>query len=90
VIVDGVPTERALVDVVISSVPFLGSRALWDISQGREVVLARVESGAIGYSALGAALLDSPASQKAGVGVHIVLGEGDHEVLVALASGQVQ
>jgi hypothetical protein len=90
VIVDGLPIERALVDVVISSIPFLGSRALWDISEVREIVLARVEPGAIGFSALGAALLDSPASQKAGMGVHVVLGEGDHEVLVALGSGQVQ
>lgn len=90
VIVNGVPTERALVDGVVSSMPFLGSRALWDISQVREVVLARVEPGAIGFSALGAALLDTIASEKAGAGMHIVLGEGDHEVLVALASGQVQ
>jgi predicted polyphosphate/ATP-dependent NAD kinase len=90
VIVDGVPTERALVDVVVSSMPFLGSRAIWEMSRVREVVIARVLPGAIGFSALGGALLDSPASQKAGVGVHVVLGEGDHEVLVALGSGQVQ
>jgi predicted polyphosphate/ATP-dependent NAD kinase len=89
VIVDGVPTERALVDVVVSARPFLGSRALWELSHVREVVLARVEPGAIGFSALGGALLDTADGERAGAGIHIVLGAGDHEVLVALASGQV-
>jgi predicted polyphosphate/ATP-dependent NAD kinase len=90
VTVDGVPTERALVDVVVSSMPFLGSRAIWDMSQVREVVIARVVPGAIGFSALGGALLNTAAGEKAGAGIHIVLGAGDHDVLVALASGQVQ
>lgn len=90
VIVDGMPTERALIDVVVSSMPFLGSRAIWDVSQVREVVLARVVPGSIGFSALGSALLGATAGEKAGAGIYIVLGAGGHEVLTALASGQVQ
>ena len=88
VIVNGVTTDCALIDVVVSSMPFLGSRAIWDMSQVREVVLARVVPGTIGFSALGSALPGTTAGAKAGI--HIVLGTGEYEVLVALASGQVQ
>src|SRR6266853_349836 len=39
--IEGVTVESALVDVVVSSLPFVGARALWDTSVVREVVLAR-------------------------------------------------
>jgi len=87
VIIDNAPTELALIDVVVSAIPFLGSRAIWNMSQGREVVLARTVPATIGFSALGAALLDAVADEKAGAGIHIVLGAGDHEVLSPIASG---
>src|SRR5713226_1231357 len=57
--VNGVAVESALVDVVASSLPFVGARALWDTSVVREVVLSRVVPATIGFSALGGALLDS-------------------------------
>ncbi len=90
VIINGVPTESALVDVVVSSMPFLGARAIWDVSQVREVVLSRVMPATIGFSALGTALRDATAGEKVGAGISIVLGAGGHEILVALASGLVQ
>ena len=42
VLVNGEEVESALVDVVLSSMPFVGSRAIWDLSTVSEVVLARV------------------------------------------------
>src|SRR5438132_6594142 len=39
VLMNGMEKESALVDVVVSSVPFVGSRAIWDLSPVREVVL---------------------------------------------------
>src|SRR5712671_2028048 len=61
VLVNGKEKESALVDVVLSSVPFVGSRAIWDLSTVREVVLSRVAPASIGLSALGGALLDHAA-----------------------------
>ncbi len=90
--VDGVAVESALVDVVVSSLPFVGARALWDTSVIREVVLARVIPGAIGFSALGGALLgagNQRAERKERAGMHIVLGTGGSQVLVPLAPGLV-
>jgi hypothetical protein len=69
----GKAVESALVDVVASSLPFIGSRALWDMSVVREVVLARVAPATIGFSALGGVLLNSSNEQSKQAGMHIML-----------------
>ncbi len=83
VLMNGVEKESALVDVVVSSVPFVGSRAIWDLSTVREVVLSRVAPATIGLSALGGALLDHAAGSDEQAGMHIVLGNGGPQVLVS-------
>lgn len=101
--VNGVAIESALVDVVVSSLPFVGARALWDVSVVREVVLSRVAPATIGLSALGGALLNSSSERNVGArvvgeggvdpcgcpGMHIVLGAGSFQVLVPLAPGLI-
>ncbi len=89
VLVDGEPTDSALIDVVVSSVPFVGARALWDLSTIQEVVLSQVIHGTIGLSALGGALLDHSAAASTPTGMHIVLGAGGTRALAALAPGLV-
>lgn len=88
--VNGVATESALIDVVVSSLPFVGSRAIWDLSVVREVVLSRVAPATIGLSALGGALLNSSSAGGEESGMHIVLGAGGPQVLVALAPGLIR
>jgi hypothetical protein len=98
--VDGKAIESALIDVVISSLPFVGARALWDLATIQEVVLSRVMPGAIGLSALGGALLDHAVDDGEPPGMHIVLGRdksgrdksaptGGTRALAALAPGLV-
>ena len=92
VLVDGQPRntrDSALIDVVVSSMPFLGARAIWNLSQVREVVLSRVAPGTIGLSSLGGSLLDGniPADEQRGM--HIVLGKGGKQVLAPLAPGLI-
>jgi predicted polyphosphate/ATP-dependent NAD kinase len=87
--IEGVTVESALVDVVLSSLPFVGARALWDTTVVREVVLARVIPGAIGFSALGGALLNSGDERSERTGMHIVLGADSSQVMVPLAPGLV-
>jgi len=86
--VDGSVREHALVDVVASTYPFVGTRAIWDLDLVREVVLARVAPATIGLSSLGGVLLDHETDQQPGM--HVVLGSGGKEVLAALAPGLVQ
>jgi predicted polyphosphate/ATP-dependent NAD kinase len=88
--VDGVVVESALVDVVVSSMPFVGARALWDMSVVREVVLACVAPATIGLSALGGALLNADYEPGERTGMHIVLGADGPQVLVPLAPGLVK
>jgi ATP-NAD kinase N-terminal domain len=90
VFVDGVEKESALVDVVLSSVPFVGSRAIWDLSTVSEVVLSRVAPATIGLSALGGAFLNHKADGAEQSGMHILLGPGGPQALVALAPGLVE
>src|SRR6266487_653122 len=90
VLMNGMEKESALVDVVVSSVPFVGSRAIWDLSTVREVVLSRVAPATIGLSALGGALLAHTAGSAEQAGMHIVLGDGGPQVLVALAPGLIE
>lgn len=90
VLMNGEEKESALVDVVVSSVPFVGSRAIWDLSTVREVVLSRVAPATIGLSALGGALLDHATDSAKQAGMHIVLGDGGPQVLVALAPGLIE
>ena len=90
VCIDGVASDSALVDVVISSLPFIGSRALWDIAVVREVVLARVAPATIGFSAIGGALLNASSVESKSAGMHIVLGADGEQVLVPLAPGLIK
>ena len=88
--VNSTAVENALVDVVVSSLPFVGSRAIWDLSTVREVVLSRVAPTAIGLSALGVALLNSSTEAEAQQGMHIILGKGNRQILAPLAPGLVK
>lgn len=88
--VNGVVVESALVDVVVSSLLFVGTRAIWDLATVREVVLSRVVPATIGLSALGGALLNATVETSEREGMHIVLGDGGREVLAALAPGLIK
>jgi|SRR5579875_182153 predicted polyphosphate/ATP-dependent NAD kinase len=90
VLIDGASRDYALVDVVASSLPFVGSRAIWDLSVVREVALARVAPATIGLSALGCALLNHQSDTDHLPGMHIALGDGGAQVLAALAPGLVR
>lgn len=89
VLVDGQPRDRALVDVVVSNIPFVGARAIWDLAQVREVVLSQVRPGTIGLSSLGGSLFNGAMPEGEQCGMHILLGEGGRQVLAPLAPGLI-
>ena len=53
---DGEMIDLALVDVVVSSDVFIGSRAIWDMTKVRELVLTRASPSNIGLSSVGGSL----------------------------------
>jgi hypothetical protein len=87
VYVNGELAEIALVDVVATTDLFIGSRALWDPTRLREIVLARAEPDNLGMSSIGGVLeVIGPLDPR---GMYLRLGEGDTQVLAPVAPGCV-
>lgn len=53
VLLDGEPVDLALVDVAVYDTPFIGSRAMWDMSKVREIFLSRAAPSNVGLSSIG-------------------------------------
>jgi predicted polyphosphate/ATP-dependent NAD kinase len=84
---EGERIDVALVDVVVTTDLFIGSRALWDPAKIREIVLARAEPGSIGLSAVGSQLrLIGPDDD---LGMHLRLGSDGTRVLAPVAPGLI-
>ncbi len=79
--------DIALVDVAVSGDLFVATRAVWDPSRIKEIVLSRAEPGAIGLSSIGSAV--QPVALYDDVGLHLVVGAGDGAVLAPVAPGLV-
>lgn len=77
--------DIALIDVVTSSDLWVGSRAIWDLTRIREIVLARAEPGNIGISSLGSCF--QPLGSRDGNGMYLALGQGGTQVLAPVAPG---
>jgi predicted polyphosphate/ATP-dependent NAD kinase len=67
--------DLALIDVAVVDSLFTGSRALWDASVIRELILTRADPAAVGMSAIGGMLKPVPAEKDRGLRVRLG-GEG--------------
>jgi predicted polyphosphate/ATP-dependent NAD kinase len=84
---DGEPKDLALVDMVVTDDLFIGVRAVWDVDRVKEIFLARSRPSAIGFSAVGGYVCPLPL--HSGLGVHLVLGDGQKRVKSAIAPGHI-
>lgn len=82
--------DLALVDVVVSDDIFIGSRAIWDMSKVRELVLTRASPGNIGLSSVGGSLFCPRLDRQHGVYIRIGDGESLVEVTAPIAPGLVE
>ena len=64
--------DIALIDVVLCTDLFIGSKALWDPARIREIVLTSEQPGSIGMSAVGSFL--HPFDFRDAVGMHLEIG----------------
>jgi predicted polyphosphate/ATP-dependent NAD kinase len=87
VYVDGQMAEIALIDVVVCTELFVGSRALWDPRRIQEIVLARAEPDCIGMSSIGGLL--HPIGPRDAQGMFVRLGEGNTSVLAPVGPGLI-
>jgi predicted polyphosphate/ATP-dependent NAD kinase len=87
---DGEMIDLALVDVVVSDDIFIGSRAIWDMSKVRELVLTRASPSNIGLSSVGGSLFCPRLDRQHGVYIQIGDGESLVEVTAPIAPGLVE
>ena len=80
--------EIALIDVVVCTELFVGSRALWDPSCIREIVLSRAEPDCIGMSSIGGLL--NPIGPRDPQGMYLRLGKGNTSVLAPVGPGLIR
>lgn len=87
VVVDRNVVDLALVDVAVYDDRFIGSRAVWDMSKVRQVVLNRAAPHSIGLSSIGG--LIHPVKPEDPYGLNLVLGDSGRGVTAPIAPGLI-
>ena len=80
--------DIALVDAVVYAERFIGSRAIWDESKIREVILTRAEPGNIGLSSIGCHLLAG--NDPSAHGLYFKVAPGGQTVMAPIAPGLIR
>ncbi len=86
VAVNGAPRDRALVDVAVLAGRFVGSRAIWDAADLRQVIVTRADPATIGISAIAALLRPISPSEPLGLALAIS-PDGGWRVRAAIGPG---
>ncbi len=81
----------ALVDVGVSTAPWVGARAIWRVDDLVEVAAVFADPSAIGLSAIAAAVADAPRGRAWGAIVHLAPpAQAPHVVAVPIAPGVIR
>ncbi|MBT96333.1 MAG: hypothetical protein CL431_10255 [Acidimicrobiaceae bacterium] len=78
-------SDLALVDLVLVSGDFIGSRAIWDVTNLQEGIFAIAESATVGLSSIAAALETIDRNEDAAM--HVTMGDGNTSVRAPIAPG---
>ncbi|MDI6857539.1 MAG: NAD(+)/NADH kinase [Dehalococcoidia bacterium] len=84
---DGAERDMALIDAVVLDQPFVGSKAVWDMSEVREIVCTRAEPGTMGLSSIGGCL--RAVGPDDDCGLHLRIGSGGERVRAPVLPGVV-
>lgn len=84
---NGRDADIALIDAVVIDDPFIGSRAIWDVAQIRQIVVTRGEPHNIGISAIAGHLAPVGAYEPRGLAV--ACGSGAAAVMAPIAPGVI-
>lgn len=88
VIENGLESDMALVDVVALEQPFIGAKAIWSLSEVREIICTRAEPDSVGLSAIGGSVC--PVGPEDDSGLYLKLGEGNMKVRATVLPGVVR
>ncbi|MGI5920856.1 MAG: ATP-NAD kinase family protein [Syntrophomonadaceae bacterium] len=85
---NGIEVDHALVDAVVLADAFIGSRAVWDEGNLRQIVVTRGEPDTIGISAVAGNL--EPVGVASRKGMVINIGPGNMKVMAPIAPGLIK
>ena len=88
IVVNGSDCDMALIDAVVMEQPFVGARAVWNLSEVRQIICTRAEPDSIGLSSIGGCVC--PVGPEDDYGLCLMLGEGGLQVKAAVLPGVVQ
>ena len=79
--------DIALIDAVVTTEPFIGSKAIWNLEKVKQIILSQANPGSIGISSIGAVL--HPVHPRDRFGLAIELGPGGERVKAPIAPGVI-
>ena len=88
VVIEDEVVDIALVDAVVSTDVFIGSRAIWKMDKIRQIFLNRTSPATIGFSSIGG-MIRSIAAQEP-VSMHLKLGNNGQAVTAPIAPGIIE
>jgi predicted polyphosphate/ATP-dependent NAD kinase len=88
IIKNGVEIDMALIDAIVLDQVFVGSRAIWKLSEVRQIICTRAEPGNMGLTSIGGSL--HPVGPEDKQGIYIQIGSGSLTVRAAVLPGLVK
>ncbi len=85
---NGNESDMALIDAVVLEQPIIGARAIWKLSEVKQVVCTRAEPNSIGLSSIGGSVY--PVGAEDDHGLYLKLGEGNLKARAAVLPGVIQ
>lgn len=85
---NGSESDMALIDAVVLEQPFIGARAIWKLSEVKQVVCTRAEPNSMGLSSIGGSVC--PVGAEDDHGLYLKLGEGNLKARAAVLPGVIQ
>ena len=80
--------DMALIDAAVLDQVFVGARAVWSLSEVKELICTRAQADTIGLSSIGGSICTITANDD--YGLYLKLGEGKIKVKAAVLPGLVQ
>jgi predicted polyphosphate/ATP-dependent NAD kinase len=88
VVKNGKEVDMALIDAVVVDQLFVGSRAIWDLADVKQIVCSRAEPNNIGMTSIAGSL--HPLGPENGHGIYVKIGDGNLRVRAAILPGMFQ
>jgi predicted polyphosphate/ATP-dependent NAD kinase len=88
IIKNGQVVDLALIDTVVLDQQFIGAKAIWDLSQVREIIATQCHPSYIGMAAIGGSF--HPITANDDHGLYLRIGKDNMKVVAAVAPGVIR